>query len=245
MRLLIIDSMSNVAFWEKAIGGSATIELREDAVLYGSPEAAVVSVDYTGGRTAEIADRLNRARVPSAAVTSDTSEENQKYLFGLGFDDVICLPIYDRLLARRIHLLAADTGIPEVSISSLTDVSCDSEAGAYFVGIGEFTNIYKFVLRLLKRLKKNAQMLIITAENCESCRKQTMDILSEVVKMCLRRGDMSSIFGTDQMLILLIGADDEGGHLVANRITNSFYSACEDYQVELSYDLKAVGYEEE
>ena len=42
------------------------------------------------------------------------------------------------------------------------------------------------------------------------------------------------------MLVLLIGADDEGGHLVANRIVSSFYSECDDSDLELTYDIRAV-----
>ena len=51
---------------------------------------------------------------------------------------------------------------------------------------------------------------------------------------------MSSVCGDDRVVILLIGADDEGGHLVASRIVSSFYSKCEDDSYELSYDIREV-----
>ena len=61
----------------------------------------------------------------------------------------------------------------------------------------------------------------------------TMNLLSEAVKMCLRRGDISSVCSKNQIVILLMDADDDGGHLVANRMVGNFYSECEDSDLEL------------
>jgi hypothetical protein len=51
---------------------------------------------------------------------------------------------------------------------------------------------------------------------------------------------MSSVCGSDQVLVLLIGADDEGGHLAANRIVSSFYNECSDDSFELTYDIREI-----
>ena len=67
-----------------------------------------------------------------------------------------------------------------------------------------------------------------------------MNILSEEIRKCLRRGDIASVCGEDRILVLLIGADHEGGQLVAERIVSSFYSECDDDSFEVSYDLREV-----
>ena len=44
----------------------------------------------------------------------------------------------------------------------------------------------------------------------------------------------------DRVVVLLIDADDNGGHLVASRIVSSFYSECDDDAFELSYDITEI-----
>ena len=60
------------------------------------------------------------------------------------------------------------------------------------------------------------------------------------MRLCLRRGDIASVCGKDQIVVLLIGADDDGGHLVANRIVSSFYSECDDDSFTLEYDIHEI-----
>ena len=74
-----------------------------------------------------------------------------------------------------------------------------------------------------------------------AARHKVMHTLSEAVRLCLRRGDMASVCGDDSVIVLLIGADDSGGHLMASRIVSSFYSECDDDAFELSYDIREVG----
>ena len=130
-----------------------------------------------------------------------------------------------------------------ITLENLMDVR-DGNEGAYCVRSGDFTNIFRFVLRVLERTGKDAQILVLTLSSDEkhsiSSQKSVMTTLSEAVRMCLRRGDMSSVCGDDKILVLLIGADDEGGHLVASRIVSSFYSECTDDSYEITYDIKEV-----
>ena len=67
-----------------------------------------------------------------------------------------------------------------------------------------------------------------------------MGILSEEIRKCLRRGDISTICSEDKILVLLIGADEEGGRLVAERVVSSFCNECDDDSYEVTYDLREV-----
>ncbi len=37
-------------------------------------------------------------------------------------------------------------------------------------------------------------------------------------------------------------ADDDGGHLVANRIVSNFYSECDDDNFEVRYDIRELSH---
>ena len=100
------------------------------------------------------------------------------------------------------------------------------------------------MLRILGRVGSGAQVIVVKLERpaeAEDEAGRVMEILSRAVHNCLRRGDMTAVCGRDKVLVLLIGANDDGGHLAVNRLVNSFYSECTDSRFELSYDMKTVG----
>lgn len=251
MKVGIIDSANRYEFWGNSIGGEFEYTIASDINRIKSCDILVVSEEYCRGAIgtvmADIQTYERFRNIPVAAVTSDCSGENQEILLGMGFDDIIRLPICGQLLLTRIRSLAAivmrERAEHPVNIESIMEIN-DGASGAYCVRSVDFTNIFRFVLRVLERTQKNAQMLVMTldhaGESSPAERKRVMEVLSEAVRKSLRRGDMSSVCGDDKVVILLIGADDEGGHLVANRIVSSFYSECCDDSYELSYDIKEV-----
>ena len=247
----IIDSTNKAGFWEKTIGEEFEYTIASDVNGLKKCDILLVSEEYCGGAIGTvIADIQTYERfrdVPVAAVTSECSCENQEILLGMGFDDVVRLPISGQLLIRRLRGIAAvslrESSEHMMNIDSIMEIN-DGDSGAYCVRSVDFTNIFRFVLRVLERTQKNAQMLVMKLDHIgdktPAENRRTMSILAESVRKCLRRGDMSSVCGDDRVVILLIGADDEGGHLVASRIVSSFYSKCADDSYELSYDIREV-----
>jgi len=248
----IIDSCDRADFWERALGSEFECVIASDPKELSDCRILFVSEEYCGGATDAVMDNILSSEklrsIPAAAVTSDGSCENQELLCAFGFDDVICLPMCRELILRRARALCAMypcvRGDRSFSFERLVSLTDEKDPGAYFVRSADFSNIYRFVLRVLERTGKNAQMLVMTLSSNEDHRrasyKSAMDTLSEAVRLCLRRGDMSSVCGSDQVLVLLIGADDEGGHLAANRIVSSFYNECSDDSFELTYDIREI-----
>jgi CheY-like chemotaxis protein len=251
MRAGIIDSTRKAKYWEKVLGRSFECKVVADVNKLPECDIIIVSDAYCSGSIATVIENIRASaklcNTPAAAVTSEGSCENQEILIALGFDDVIRLPICNELMMRRAKALA--TVVPNndihrsVNIESLMKLK-DGESGAYCVRSVDFTNIFRFVLRSLERSQKDTQMLVfsLSAHKRSSADKweQVMNILSEEVRKCLRRGDISSVCSEDRILALLIGADDEGGHLVAERVVNSFYSECDDDSFRLTYDVREV-----
>lgn len=247
----IIDSLNNTGFWENALGESFDCTVAADVSRLTDCDVILVSEEYCSGSVGAVissirsSDRLRS--VPSAAVTSDTSGENQEIMLAMGFDDVIRLPLCGQLLLRRVKaltLIPVKPGRDEVITHEKLMSLKDRDTGAFCVRSAEFTSIFRFVMRTLERTGKTAQMLEITLSCGEECsaasRKKVMQTLAEAVRLCLRRGDMASVCGNDRVVVLLIDADDNGGHLVASRIVSSFYSECDDDAFELSYDITEI-----
>ncbi|WP_295087962.1 hypothetical protein [Ruminococcus sp.] len=252
MRAGIIDSAKKTKYWEKNLGSCFDCVIAPDS--NGLPDCCdiiIVSESYCSGSVGSVIENIRatakHCNTPVAAFTSEGTCENQEILLALGFDDVIRTPICGQLLLRRAKALA--TVVPHndlhrsITLDSLLKIK-DGESGAYCVRSVDFTNIFRFVLRFLERTQKRTQILLfnLSTHRRSSYDKweQMMGILSEEIRKCLRRGDISTVCGEDRILVLLIGADSEGGCLVADRIVNSFYSECDDDSFEVTYDLREV-----
>lgn len=256
-QIAIIDSKKYEHLWKSMIAGDFLFEIAESASDFADKtmfDAVIVSADFAGGR---IKDTISEAKnalplkdKPMAVLTADCDCEKQDYLCSCGVDDILRLPMCAKFLANRIKLLIA--AFPEMKSEKEVSVDFDElmnsveqsrkTKGAMRVPKNEFANICNFVLRGIERSKKSAQVLLFTLNSDDTDINSSiiMKTLSDAVQQCLRRGDMSSVCGKNQVLVLLIGADDDGGHLVANRIVSNFYSECDDEAFELQYDIREI-----
>ena len=86
-------------------------------------------------------------------------------LLEIGFDDVLRLPLCDKLIARRIEGLAAmlpyTLSSDSFSFESLIDIRDDGKSGAFSVQSDDLSTIYRFIIRILQRLGTSAQVLLL------------------------------------------------------------------------------------
>ena len=248
---VIIDKEANRPFWESL--SCDTVDITVCSCISDLPccDAVLISDDMS---ETDITDVLASVRkqegfksLPTAAVIEDHSAEKQEALLASGFDDIIHMPLCKSLILKRIeglsYILPYSLSDEGFNIDSLMDIRDDGRNGAYSVHSGDFANIYRFVLRILHRLRKSAQVLMISlngGSDDSNRRRKVMQSLTNAVRNCLRRGDMASVCGDRQIVVLLLGADDDGGHLVANRIVSSFYSECTDDSYSIDYDIREV-----
>lgn len=260
-QIAIIDSIKYENLWESLISGAFVFEIAENASEFADKtmfDAVIVSADFAGGRIeetiSEAKSTITLKNKPMAVLTGECDCEKQDYLCSCGVDDILRLPMCAKLLANRINLLIAafsELKNEKDDFVDFDELLCSVEKsrntkGAMCVPKNEFADICNFVLRGLERSKKSAQVLLFTLNSCDgtSCDSEAysgvMEMLSDAVQKCLRRGDMSSVCSKNQVLVLLIGADDDGGHLVANRIVSNFYGECDDDAFELQYDIREI-----
>lgn len=259
----IIDKHSEAEKLGNVISDNFTFSVSEcesefaASTVIHMPDIIILNADFTSDKTAEIINSFKACRslknIPVLLFTSDNNCERQSELFSCGADDIMHFPLCKELIIRRINLLLSDSHTDSnetrerFCFDDIMDMVSEKkyEKGGYIVQKNDFANIYRFVMRGLERSRKNVQVLLMTlscsAEASETeAEKDVMDLLSNAVKLCLRRGDISSICSKNQIVILLMDADDDGGHLVANRIVSNFYGECDDENFELQYDIREI-----
>ena len=206
-------------------------------------DCLIVSQEFAGDSLEAVFAEAEKLNISVLAVTNDPSTKNQEYLLGLGAEDVAVLPICEALLSKRIKIL--DNLYRESSelffnFSRPKDLYIENGGkGSLKVPQHDFVNLYRFVLRLLERLEVSAQMLVFSLnfKDAPADDPQLTDLLSSAVHKCLRRGDISTKCESGRIVVILLGANDDGGHLVANRIVSNFYSECDDENYRLTYDI--------
>lgn len=218
-------------------------------------DAVAVCADYCKDCLEETVIQLKGRNLPVILITETSDMAEQSRLCGVRADDVIVLPLCRELLLKRIcSAVNCSKGIKSgsdsfaVKFDELLDSvnEKDKSRGAFCVGKDDFANIYRFILRGLERTEGKVQMVLFTLE-CDGddpC-DETMSVLAGLVQLCLRRGDISSVFSKNQVVIMLLGTDDNGAHLVANRILSSFYGECDDGSYELNYDIREINFKKQ
>ncbi len=120
--------------------------------------------------------------------------------------------------------------------------------GALKVEYDNFTSIFEFVEQLARRSGQYVQMLLLSlipsglsADESGGEFRLARELLTEAVQQTLRKNDVLTGCSESQMLVLLMDADDDGGHFAANRICNTFFGLYDGNAYTLHYDVKPVG----
>ncbi len=122
-----------------------------------------------------------------------------------------------------------------------------SPKGAQKVEYDNFTSILHFVEQLSARSGQSAQILLLSlvpkTEGVSSPEEfsAARQFLSDAVRQTLRKQDVLTGCSESQMLVLLMDANDDGGHFAANRIYNTFLGLYDGQAYQLQYDIRSVG----
>ena len=205
-----------------------------------SCDCVIVSQEYAEDKINDVFRKAWEKLMPAAIATKDGSYVNQADLCAAGADDVFVFPMYGKLLRKRLTELIENTVIS--GFSSFDSMASENkELGAFIVQEKEFRNIYKFVLRLLERLDKKAQLIEfeLKSHGRNIIEPDIMNDFATVVQRSLRRGDISCHNGT-RIYVILMGADSEGGEIAANRIIQAFNNICSDDAYNACYQMREI-----
>ena len=224
--------------------GGFRIAYAEDESVPVDSDCVLLVQDLAGEKLVERIRALRKLLIPVAVATCDGSAQNQEFLIDCGADDVIVFPLPAKLLQKRLEALAG------VSVFSQDDVDfsafdriheANQGKGSFIVQEHDFANIYRFVMRLLERLDQKAQLIIFTfTSDCGPViESESIGNFMRIVQACLRRGDISSVCGR-QVFMILIGANELGGHTVIQRVLNAYAAHYDDDSCEITFDMREI-----
>ena len=233
----IIDAFSGIT--EFAVRFASTPEEIAD-----DSEAVVLSQDYAGDRIVTMIRDLTANPTPAAVATYDHTVATQDLLLDYGADDLFVLPASSRLVAHRLEALADRAVMPEghIDFAAFDRIrEANQGRGAFIVNEQDFTNIYRFVSRILERLDKSAQLIIFNFDTDDHGFVETEDIYHfvKIVQACLRRGDISAVCGK-QVLLILMGTDTAGGELVIKRLRSTFEGHYYDSDCTITCKIRQI-----
>jgi len=206
-------------------------------------ECVLISLDHAGDTIGEMIKQARLKDAPIGVIANGITLEEQEALLDKGADDIILLPMPKKLLRQRILTLCGmvTARIGAVNFEMFDKIAeANKGGGSFIIQENDFENIYRFVTRLMERLDKKAQFLIFSLTS-RSGFVETEAVLnfSNVVQTCLRRGDISSLYGS-QIAVILIGADEENGKKIAKRLTETYYAHYEDDIYDIKYDIREI-----
>ena len=221
------------------------IRLTSEPAFSGTADCVLISQQYAGNQLAGAIAQYNQLRIPCAVVTFDGTLENQEKLLQCGADDVIVLPVCTEILCHRIRALTempvrSDTALNFASFDRI--VESNQGNGSFIVAEHDFMNIYRFVTRILERLEQRAQLIIFSFSSEPDSFVESESVLHflKIVQTCMRRGDISSVYGK-QVLVLLLGSDAEGGQGVIDRVISTFNTHYNmDESCEVTYEMREI-----
>ncbi|MBQ8079008.1 MAG: hypothetical protein IJ236_03570, partial [Oscillospiraceae bacterium] len=211
----------------------------------GTADCVLISQKYAGQALRETIAHLRQFCIPCAVITEDNTLDNQEYLLGLGANEVIVPPICAGLLKRRLHALT-DTPVhsdAEMNFAAFDRIMESNQGnGSFIVAEHDFMNIYRFVTRLLERLDQKAQLIIFNFATDLGPIMESDYVLNflKIVQTSMRRGDITSVYGR-QLLVILMGADETGGKSVVDRVISTFNAHYNmDEECEVSYEMREI-----
>ncbi len=122
--------------------------------------------------------------------------------------------------------------------------------GAFLCSYQMFCQIYHLETRRLPRAGISAYLVLLTLRRTGRARGKTpekeelageMDILEDVLRWHLRKGDVAARYGQVQFLLLLSMCSQEGCVTVVERLRREFRGRIGRKHLELCYELKEAG----
>lgn len=121
----------------------------------------------------------------------------------------------------------------------------DELDGAYKVEYEGFKRIYRFVSRCMDRKNQDVQIVLFTLNTKDgsylSDDNSFISKLGEEIAGSLRRGDVATMCGGSQYVVILMDANDDNGRKVADRIIEKYKEkVIKDEPIEISYEIETV-----
>lgn len=120
----------------------------------------------------------------------------------------------------------------------------DLKNGAFQVEYGDFTKIYDYIFRDIRRNGTEVQILLFTLKKKEEMDdgdvERAMRLFEEAVHGSLRMVDIGTRYSKLQYIVILLETDEKNGSKVAERVQKNFAKIYDRDDIDLRYDIETV-----
>lgn len=116
--------------------------------------------------------------------------------------------------------------------------------GAYYCAYPDFVDTYRLMCRIIARNGEPVQLMMCSvhvAENDKESVYSFMPLLGTAIEKSIRRGDVYTLYSSNQYLILLPDAKHKDCEHIFRRIESQFWNNVQTESVELDYDAIEIG----
>ena len=120
----------------------------------------------------------------------------------------------------------------------------DDNRGSYFVEYDSFHYIYNYIKRSIDRNHRDVQVVLFTVnltnenKNVEHPKvEKAVEALSAAIADFLNREDVSTKYSSNQLIILLMDADNTKAEAVIRRILNQFDSLYQNRDIRIEFGM--------
>lgn len=119
----------------------------------------------------------------------------------------------------------------------------DSGRGAYQLELDSFHHVYNFIRRFVERSGRDVQTILFTAMTKENAIVENeeaeiaLEMMEQAIYTSLRRVDVSTRYSSKQIMVILMDANVENGHMVASRIIDCFEKIYTGKNIYFEYDI--------
>lgn len=122
--------------------------------------------------------------------------------------------------------------------------------GSFVVEYDSFEKIYRFLERNIGREKREVQCVLFTIVEPEETEyderelQRQMEHLQHAITHVLRRGDVTTNYSTNQILVLLLDTNTENSKFVVRRILNQYYAEMDNDFWQITNEIQQLVPEE-
>ncbi len=141
---------------------------------------------------------------------------------------------------------AVNTTVDLEYVSRMMESGLTEKKGPFSLAYTEFKQIYDFVSRYAARKKEAVQIVLFSMKLKDKFGdlyiEDVMGLFEKSLENVLRSVDAGTKYSSSQYVMIFMGADEENGRMIADRVRENFFALNETLRdkVLIRYDIKAM-----
>ncbi len=200
------------------------------------------------GKLVRITMSMGIAVAPNDGMTFEKMYENADHaLYEVKNNGKAAFQLFDETLTNNRKKYKKQTATLKDITAKLKEKGME---GSFVVEYDSFEKIYRFLERNIGREKREVQCVLFTIEEPDGIDyderelQRQMEHLQHAIIHALRRGDVTTNYSANQILVLLLDTNTENSKFVVRRILNQFYAEMDEDFWQITNEIQQLVPEE-